>query len=153
MARKTLKKIQVQAMSSLLDSYVDLKLSPAFAFAVVKNRAALIPEVAKLREIVKPFGDYDSERVALCEEYAEKDESGKPVLKDNTYKGVEGNPEFLEKVKALEEGYQERFKEANQALREQTVEVELVEIPLGELPNGITPTVLEILMPMIRVPA
>lgn len=153
MARKSLKKIQVQALSALLDKYVDLQLSPRFSYAIVMNRAALGPEVVKMQDTVKAFGDYERERLALCEQYAEKDGDGEAILENNVYKGVTKNPEFLDKSKALEESYQERFAEANAALRSEVVEVDIIEVALEDLPSGITPTVMGILMPMVRAAA
>ena len=67
--------LEVLNRQRTLSEFVSKKLPYKLAYAISKNLAKLQAEA----EII------DKGRIALVEEYAVKDEDGKPVVKDNNY--------------------------------------------------------------------
>lgn len=72
-----------------------------------------------VKAVSKELTEYEENRKKLCEEYAKKDEDGKPVIKDNVYDIAE---EDLKKIN-----------EELKKLREETVEIPVKKISLDDI--------------------
>ena len=94
-------------VNELLDSIGQIKNlqnnvhSVKFSYALVKIKKTLTEEAKKIDQKFKFF---QTKRNDLCIKYCEKDESGKPIIENDKYKGlVKGeNPEFDKVFQALE---------------------------------------------------
>lgn len=124
---------------------------PKFAYAVFRNINNLKPVVESLSKAsLKPKNDeYEKKRLELCEFYADKDENGKPVIKNNTFQIKELNlkafGEELNKA-ADETGFTDqvkKFKEELDILLNRYAEFTVFTILSDDLPQGITAEVLD----------
>ena len=123
-----------------------------FAYALIKNKKKIQAELDTLKETVKPSNklqEYENKRVELCKQYCEKDKEGKPVIKNNSYSGLDVNVKFDAEIKKLKEEYkteldnrEKQVKEYNKLLQEK-VEIELHKIAVDDLPKDITSKQLE----------
>lgn len=79
-----------------------------FNYAVIKNLKLIEEQIKVVDSTIKPtpeFIEFERTRIPLCEEYAKKDENGKPVLVNDDYQ-FEDEAKFLEAVKPIQEKYQ-----------------------------------------------
>ena len=118
--------------------------------------------IKKLQESIKADSDYEAyenERVKLCEDNAEKDESGQPLTKKNgqyTEYVIDQNDEFNAKMNNLNLEYAEvidkhnkKIDEYNLYLDEETT-VELKKIDTALLPEDVSFKVINILKPLLN---
>jgi hypothetical protein len=90
------------------------KFPVKISYAISKN----------LKNLLDEFNSFDNQRKELCEEYANKDEKGKPVLIEN----ADGSKQY----DMAEETLEEFSKELN-SLCEMEVDIDIFEISASEL--------------------
>jgi hypothetical protein len=153
-------------------TYKDKKVVNAKFFYAVKRNLDLIKEqsTAIRMELIKSYqaakgdekdNEYEKKRIALCEEFSNKNEEGKPVIKPTGHFDIpqEKAEEFQTKFAELNKEYQDvldkRTKDAeaiNKMLSE-AIDVNLFKIHSDILPNNegvLTPEEIDYLMPMIE---
>lgn len=136
---------------------VDYIRGKIFAYAVLRNKEALDKEIERFNTLRKqPHPDYityENERTLMCQEWAEKDENGKPVVKQNqdgtsSYdirKMEEFNTEFIK----LAEKYKEVLDDMNQSkidfdqLMEQESDIVFKKVSINDLPDEVSAATLE----------
>lgn len=144
-------------MLQLLPSVTKLK-GAKFGYALARNKAKLQSYTKTLRN--KPHHpqdrEYEEKRVALCEEFCDRNESGEPVFEGDQYCGLEGNDAFQKKWDELKEEYKEviekreaNHKEFADALSEKA-NIKLHMINPSDLPKDIDVDQTEIVRFMIR---
>ena len=131
-----------------------------FNYAIARNKRIVKEELECLQEGIKPSESYtelEKKRVELCEQYATKDEKGKPIIEDNKYDIVEID-KFNEELKSLRDDYKETLIERtaqvnnyskllNENVRE---DLELYLIAIEDLPDSLTTEMIENLYSLIR---
>lgn len=129
------------------------------AYAVAKNKRALEAERKLLQEANKPsakYQEYEIKRIQLCQKLAEKDDTGQPKIKNGSFVGVKGNPEFEKGMKELDEEFKEaleknkKMNEENAKMLSEEIEFEMYMVKSDQLPKNITVQQLDILMPMVE---
>jgi len=136
------------------------KVPTKFAWALMRTKKklkALVDSMNELRQPSEEIQEYEKKRIALCEEYSEKDEDGKPVIENQNYKILEGKREALdEEIKKLRDENKEAF-DAQEAkmkeldeLMEEEADVEVYKVKEQYLPDTISVGDLQILEPMIE---
>lgn len=100
---------------NVLNSIKVEKSDPKFTYAISKNKKKLESEIKILQEMDKPsdgFIKYEQDRMALCVEYAEKNEKDQPVIEQGNYKIEESKKdEFEKKLEELGKTNEEVLKE------------------------------------------
>lgn len=117
-----------------------------FAYAVFKNKQLIdnkLMEVDFIKNVSPQVVEYEEQRVGLCEQYAKKDETGKPIVENDLY-DIDNQEEFKGKMDELLNKYkpfvEERMKQIeifNQKMNQQ-VELPFVKIKREEIPPQIT---------------
>jgi len=133
-------------LHAALEKVSDLK-GVKFAYGVAKNKNRLESELKALQTGLTPSDEYvefDKKRLALCREYATKDEKGVPQTVGRAFVGLDGNEEFQAKVTALQDEYkpaldahQKLLDEYNAALKGD-FEIKVHTIALKDVPEDIT---------------
>jgi hypothetical protein len=133
-------------LSSGLESVRNLS-GIKFAYVVSKNVNKVRSEMEAFKDMTTPskeFGEYEKERVALCELHANKDEKGKAVIIGNEYDGLTGNKAFDAQMEVLKEKHKEtidvrqkQIDDFNSFLKEES-KLELHKIDVNDVPKDIT---------------
>jgi len=143
-----------------LKSVQSLIGSPTFSYAVAMNLHTLEKEIKALEAVYKGkviHKEYDDAELAVIHSYCEKDEKGKPIQKNGTFKILED--EMKEFKHALDEVYvtfseekkeYDAFEEKARALLEEEITIELLTISKDDLPKEISPAHVSGLLPMIQ---
>lgn len=109
-----------------------------FAYSIKRNIDLLLPEVEAIdkAKLSSPeYMEYEQKRVDLVKNYAEKDDKGEPIIKDNEFQGVDfSNPDFVAKYSELNKEYEKPLKEINDLLNEE-VDVQLYKVNIKDVPN------------------
>lgn len=152
-----MKKRELFGLLNGLEAVKNLK-GVKFAYAVAKNKNLVKREVKLFSESNKPnekFLEFDKKRVELCQEYCEKNENGEPVIKNNTFIGLEKNDAFNKVIEELREEYKEAIderekqsKEYNKMLDEE-IELDFHKVLLENVPSDITGQQLELILPIV----
>lgn len=128
-----------------------------FAYGVARNLGLLKPEVESLEKALQgseDFQKFEKKRIALAEQFAEKDEKGKPLTENNQYvmkdhSGFEAEYEKLkEENKDLVAKREEELRVYAKLLEEDSV-VELYKISLADVPQNITTAQMFVLTPIL----
>ena len=141
-----------------------------FAYALNINQARCMEVQRAVQKIAKPddtFTEYTNKRLALLEELADKDESGKAkkrsVVAPNgsigeEYIGADKHPEWNERYNALLKEYDGAIKaqtamekEVEELLQEEA-EIDLHMVKFADVPETLTREDMQPLMPMILPP-
>lgn len=135
------------------------KSAVKFHYMILKNKQAIEPEIESIREIGKPSQDYqefDSKRIQMCNEFCEKDESGKPAVVNNNFVIPDDKKKaFEDALTALKEEYKEALDSVDSKrqeideLMEEDVDLPLVKIPLSVIPNDLLGQEVEALFDII----
>jgi hypothetical protein len=172
-------KIKRKEVASLLEGITSMnssKLNVRTVFGLVANKRQLTAEVENIRdtqkaifedsEFANQIKEFDEKRIALCEEYSEKDEKGK--AKKITLPPVNGKPreeydilaeqkdEFETQVAELRKQYQSAFDQEKvkieeiQNFLEEEVELELTMFKIEDLPEQMTINQMSLLFPIIK---
>lgn len=150
-SKMKVKRVELMQLGNSFNAVSDLK-GVKFAYAILKNKKIIANELEVLQTLAKPnpkFREYETKRVALCEEYCDKDEKGKPKVEKNNYVGLEENEKFKEELNKLQEEYksvldnQNKKREEYITLMQEEIEIDLYKVILDNLPEDITPKQLE----------
>jgi hypothetical protein len=149
---------------TVLNSLAEEKTTAKGAYGIAKNRRIAKAEIEAIQEAQKnqkvPEGIYEFEtkRIALCEQYADKDEAGKPILDTNplnaeqkTFRLRENIVVFNEELQKLMEEYKPAIEERDlltkqfqDFLKEET-DIDFWKISFSDLPNKISAHEIDIL--------
>lgn len=109
-----------------------------FSYCLKRNIDLLLPEVEAIdkAKLSSPeYMEYEQKRIDLVKNYAQKDENGEPIVKDNEFQGVDfNNPDFVEKYSKLNKEYEKPLKEINE-LMDQESDVQLYKLNINDVPN------------------
>jgi hypothetical protein len=130
-----------------------------FAYAVLKNKKIVEDEIALLQKSVEmsvEFQEYEKSRITLCEQFADKDSEGKPIINNNQYQ-IENKVEFNEVVEKLKKDnikcIEERVKQLNDydilLQEENDIEEKLSKVKEEYLPSDITANQLQTIIEMV----
>jgi len=110
-----------------------------FSYAMAKNTRLLKGEVESIDEMrKKESGEFDKERFELVKTYAEKDEQGNPVVKNNQYR-LADTKTFTEELEKLREKFEIKAKEENfKKFMKEEIEVELFTVKQENIPEQIS---------------
>ena len=154
----TLKRVQLQAIANLFVRMTNNEdgspklIRSRLGYAISRSESRMKEEMAAIDVMMRPYIEYETKRMGLCQELSEKDENGEPIiLEDGSYKGVKENPEWQSKIDALQVEYKEQIDEINKMLDEE-VGIDFYQIDISELPETMTKQDLEILIPFIKEP-
>jgi vacuolar-type H+-ATPase subunit I/STV1 len=156
---------EIAALWNVLNSREVAGLKGAkFAFAVVKNKATIKPTIDALETVqnnaLETIKECEKSRIELCEEYADKDENGKPKHFADQDGGerfsiTERREGFDQKLNTLIEKHREEIeekkrldKEFSELLDDET-EVSLHAVKLSDVPDDITVGAMQGMAPMI----
>lgn len=133
-----------------------------FSYCLMKNRKKIESELKAIEEVSKQmqeelagYKEYDNKRLALCEQYADKDEQGNAIKDGDTYR-ISDRDEFNKELsKLIEEHKQdlEQFGKLNDEFEKflrDDVQIEFHMIDVDELPNDITPALINIIREFIK---
>lgn len=152
-----MKKTDILSLYKGLNSLTGLR-GVKFTYGVAKNIRVLHDEITALEKAVEAdakFQEYDTARVALAKEHAEKDEKGEAKVNNNQYvitdKGAfekeheKLRDEFSEAITARENQLLEY-----KSLLEENVEVELHKINISQVPEDISTEQMFAILPIIE---
>jgi len=130
------------AIWGLVNNLLAKKTNVKFHYLMLKNRRIMEPEVESLQKSNSPpegFADFEKKRMALCDEFSDKDEDGKAVIKpDNSFQiAVETKEDFEKGLEDLKEEFSEVVKTMDNNRKEfadllkEEIEIELVSVPVS----------------------
>lgn len=138
------KKDLMDIIKSLIE-VSDLK-GVKFAYTLIKNKKKIEEEIKNLEGSVKPseeFEAFEKKRIAMCEEFSEKDQDGKAVIEDNKYKILDKKKfeiaftTLKDENEAIISQREGQINEYNSLLEEDT-EIVFDKIGISDLPEDIT---------------
>ena len=141
----------VELKRSLEELKQDKKYNKYVLFSIVKTLKTLEPIIADIvKEEEKLYSDeyktYENSRLSLLKVYADKNENGEPIIKDNivqvTNKYEEFEVEFnklKENNKEILESTLEKSKSFNEYMEEE-VEVEITKFKFEYMPDELLPS-------------
>jgi hypothetical protein len=153
-----IKRKDLVVLDNTLAELANMQGSVRFAYAVAKTKININPEIVTIKEVIKlpdDFVAYENQRIDLCNQLADKDSSGKPLLFGGSFVIEANRTEFDERLKVLRDKYAEAI--SNRAKKEPEIEKFLEEeveavvskIDLSDLPNIMTPNIIHRIMPII----
>jgi hypothetical protein len=134
-------------LAGVFASVRNLSCGGKLGYAIAKNKRAIGKEweaTQKVLEFSEKYKEYDDKRIKLCEKFADKDEKGKPILKNNNFIGLENNKEFKEELDKLKEEYKEAVAEQKEKkdtynnMLDEEIDFDLHKVKFDELPKDIT---------------
>jgi hypothetical protein len=144
-------KVSLQKLASAYVSIKNIekeKASNRWAYGITKNKAKMQPDIDGIQAAEVALVTADNERVKYCNEKAEKDKDGKPIIENGMFKGVKADsPELkvhIDNINKLNEGHKE--------LLATETEIDFYMIDFKDIPEQISPVDLENLMVMIKEP-
>ena len=113
-----------------------------FAYAVFKNKQFIdnkLMEVDFIKNVTPEVIEYEEKRVKLCEEFARKDDNGKPIIENDiymigdqdTFKGKMSD--LLNEYKPFVEDRQRQIELFNQKMN-MPVELQFIKIKKNDIP-------------------
>lgn len=155
-------KIKREKIFVMWDSFERLlmkKNAVKFHYLILKNKQIIQPEVDNIREIGKTSERYqlfDNKRIKLCNDFAEKDENGQPVIRDNSFVIIpDKKQEFDSSLDALKLEFKDAIDELENKkkeideLMEEDIEIPFVKIPLSVIPEDLLGKEVEVLFDII----
>jgi len=142
----------------LLEELKKINLSGKIGYAVAKNRKLVEQELETLQETAKilpEFEEYEKARVALLEVHASKDENGKSIIENNSYR-IENQQDWEMDIKDLQEKHKEaievRTKQINDfnALMEETTNIEFYPFTEDQIPDSATAQEVYTLLKLVK---
>lgn len=134
---ETIKKTrtELENLYGLFSSVKDETFSPKFSFFILRNIGFLEGEITALNEtrvkLHESIKDYDTGRMQLAAQYADKDESGQPVIENSAYKITEKMADFQIEFAKFQEEHKDSIEEF------QNLEKGLVELLQEEVEQNI----------------
>ena len=106
-------KIKIGSTKAILENLLELqkqkkKFPVKIKYAIMRN----------IETIEKEFSGFEKQRIELCKTYADKDEKGKPVIKDGTYD--------------IPDDAKEEFRKELADLSSEEVDADIRMVPIGE---------------------
>lgn len=131
-----------------------------FSFTIAKNKEVIKPTVDKLNKMIKMsnrFMEFDKKRVEINEKYAERDEKGNPIMKEERFTIPNDKKEDFEKeIEALKTEYKDAVSEREtqkkelEAFLKEEITLDFKTIPLSIIPEDINVDEMEILAPLVE---
>ena len=134
-----------------LNGLSNLKTTAKGAYGIAKNIRLIRVEIESIQEarnkikLPEVFEEYEKKRVALCEEYADKNEDGSVVQANGpngpVFKITERNDEFLKVLNPLNEEYKDAINEKEKIEKEfadfmnEEIDYEFHAIKAEDFPN------------------
>jgi hypothetical protein len=155
------KREKLVAMWGLINRLQGQKTAVKFHYLLLKNRKLLEPEITALQEAQTadpPEGheEFNKKRLAVCNEFAEKDDNGEVKIVNNNFVIP---PDQKEKFEAKLDKVKEEYKEVLEimdkrqedfiSLLQEEVEVDLATIPLSIMPDNLVGNEVETLFEII----
>jgi hypothetical protein len=126
--------------------------SSLFAFGLSINKSKIQDCVNAIAEVDKAVLPFTNARIALCEKYAVKDEkTGKPVINNNIYQGVDNNPLFQAELRDLINLHFKVLEENDRIMRKK-ISIDFYMIDFEDVPKLISPVDYDILSVIISPP-
>ena len=119
-----MKNKELQFLLQGIESCSELK-GIKFAYSLAKNKKAIEKEMDALQEAIAPskeFAEYDKKRIELCNQHAEKDETGKAKMEVVGYSIVGGQKKEESEFVFTEEN-RKIFRKELEVLRKEYKEV------------------------------
>jgi len=141
----------------VLNGLKEMKTTAKGAYGISKNKGIVtieieaIEEAQKNKEVPEEIKEFEKERIALCQELADKDEDDQPVVNGNEFQILENRPAFNEKLAELHAKYKEALdtiKKQDETFKEflkEEIEINFHTIKIDDIPNDVTAQQLEIL--------
>jgi len=129
--------------------------SVKFSYFIAKNKVLIRDEIIALdksRHSSPEYLEYDKKRLELARKYADKDQDGKAIIKDNQFVLTEKIDEFQTELEELKKIYFMAIEEQENKVKdfEELIERETdfigLKINLNDIPDGIEPSILEVLI-------
>lgn len=157
-----MKNQEIQNLFNALQNIPDTK-KMKFDYAVLKNLKTLTPIVRSFNEKIKISNElktFDSERIKICREFAEKTDTGEPKIERGIYKfpNEEASSLCTKKIDELRstephktavDEYEKQMKDYDEFMQQET-EVELFKVNIEHVPDGIPRPLLNEILPMIE---
>lgn len=131
-----------------------------FSFTIAKNKEVIKPIVDKLNKMIKMsdrFMEFDKKRVEINEKYAERDEKGNPIMKEERFTIPKDKKEdFQKEIEALKTEYKDAVSEREtqkkelEAFLKEEITLDFKTIPLSIIPEDINVDEMEILAPLVE---
>jgi len=153
-----MKNKQLQPLLQGIDAVGNLS-GVRFSYCMSKNRKLITAELETLQEAIKPkekFLEYDKERIALCQKYADK-ENGKPKMENNNFV-ITDRKEFEKEIEKLGKKFNavldEREKQGKefQELLEKESSFVPFKLDYEEIPKDITAKQMDGIIELIKDP-
>lgn len=146
---------QIQKKTAVLNTLKGAKL----AYALTKNIKMIDDAIKSLYNIVEPsekYKAYDTARVAMCEKFCKKDDTGALVKRPTTNNQFEydidmENPLWLDAIDALKIEHKEAIDDRTQQIDkynevlDEECEVAFVKVKLEHIPDEITTEIMQFL--------
>lgn len=117
-----------------------------FAYAVFKNKKLIdnkLMEVDFIKNVSPQIVEYEEKRVALCEQYAQKDEQGRPMFEGDLYV-INEKEEFRKKMDELYQQYETHINDRQKQIdlfnqkMNQEVDLPFIKLTREQIPPQIT---------------
>ena len=142
-------------LSAALESINSEGCNAKFKYAVARNKKIIESQVSILRDTLKLSDEYiklENERLAICNKYCERDESGAPVMSNSSFvmkletkeQSDKEIGDFLEKNKSIYDSEMTKSQELASILDEDTA-VDLYKINIDSVPDAIKQAEMDIL--------
>lgn len=154
---KTSRRKVLELCNQMANFFSDIR-DTKFAYALQKNIRLAKPIEEELLKISKPsdkYKEFESERLALCERFSQKDADLKPITKDNHFVMGDNKAAFDKEYQKLKFANgttikdQETKQKEVQRLLDEEIEIEFLGIKQEALPGNLSVQQLEILDPII----
>jgi hypothetical protein len=153
-----IKRKDLVVLDNTLGELANMQGSIKFAYAIAKTKININPEIVTIRDVIKPSGDfvaYENQRSELCNQLADKDTNGRPLVFGGNYVINANRSEFNDRLKVLQDKYTEAISEQVkkdpeiEKFLEEEVEVVVSKIDLSDFPNVMTPNIIQRIMPIV----
>lgn len=145
----TLTNAELVAANDALEKIAGSTYAGTLTFRIALLLRLLRPLREALIEALKNPAAWDNERIALCEEFAEKNAKGEPIREDGSYK-ISDKAGFNTALAALNKKHGlDRRQEENKELLAATVEVQdLPVLDVAAIPENWSPNIVAALLPL-----
>ena len=147
-------------MWGLMGRLAGEKTSVKFHYLLVKNKRLIQSEIESIQEAQEPekeYMEYEKKRMSLCEVMCEKDDAGKPKVKNQNFIIPEETKEdFDKKMEEMKEEYAEPIEKMDKKRKEfaellaEEVKIDFVSIPLSVMPESILGGDVDLLFDLIN---
>lgn len=142
------------SLDNVLKAYVSIrnieneKASPKWSYGIVKNRGLMQNDIDGIANSEKNIMVVDQERLKYCSDHSEKDNSGKPIIENGNYRGIDNSDVGLIEIV----GRLEKEKADHNELLKSEVDIDFHMIDFCDVPEKISPADYKNLSIMINEP-